>query len=343
MGGNLVRDRPMQSVSARARLRMLGLASLFIALAACAPAPSLEHDPRDPASAMLEALTGVESTVREVRFPDPGVLPADHDGAGYHLQGVQALPGGGLVLSGSAAESSYFFVADSEGRVRHLERLDEVRAHAGGFQIDGGLLAVGIERQGERDGGSEVRVFDVSDAFAPRALPHLTIRRAALTAGAVGIASDARGALLVVGSWDSEQLDFHRLEGEPSDPRARWSDPISWRADREGLAPGSIGRDWPPYQGVFLVGLADGALGLVGLYSGVPFVGHDHADFHWLTFGQDGRPEIVRFARLALPQEEGRRFQSAGGLVVHASPPVLELIACDHQIDHDVVRCTAWR
>ncbi len=79
--------------------------------------------------------------------------------------------------------------------------------HAGGFQITGDLLAIGLEH---RNLLSQVLLFDVSDPLEPRRIG-ATPRRPDQGAGAVGLLSLPSGYLsLAVGGWDSDRIDYYR-------------------------------------------------------------------------------------------------------------------------------------
>ncbi|MCZ6782135.1 MAG: hypothetical protein O7G30_02395 [Proteobacteria bacterium] len=269
---------------------------------------------------------------------------------GGHLQGVtchQVEEAAGTesgyecLISGSS-DSAGYVVRSSGGRLTHLQLLPGADFdHAGGLQWSDDVVAVGVEdSRGKRH--SEVQLWDWSGS-EPRPLPHLTIARGgadaaprAWTAGAVGLARHGAHHWLVVGNWDSDDLDFHRSNGLPlTDPEARFEPAGRWesgRADRKGWRPNDRWRDYQALQlfsrdpdTLLLVGLADRVADIFRLRPGqslelvkiqelaVPLVDTSFrwgggvtrsADGQWLFFatekrlGKNTRLEIVRVPRL---------------------------------------------
>jgi len=91
--------------------------------------------------------------------------------------------------------------------------------HAGGFQAFGAFLAIGAENINVEN-TSEVQFWVLGEV--PERVPaeiQKTIERCATghkcTAGAVGITSNGKGAVLAIGSYDCDTIDFYTCGADP--------------------------------------------------------------------------------------------------------------------------------
>lgn len=134
---------------------------------------------------------------------------------GGHLQGIQ-LYHETLIVSGSSKEFGYlafFQKLSNDFRFVGLKKLaTDPLNHAGGFQVDGNWLAVGVEDPvGKRN--SIIQLFDVSNFENLQKAPIYTLRRKGeyeySTAGAVALLKREDHFLLAVGTWDSRTIDFY--------------------------------------------------------------------------------------------------------------------------------------
>lgn len=169
-------------------------------------------------------------------------FPAD----GGHLQGIQRHGESTLFMSGSAETISYMVSADLSGEqtIAIDTLMNSPFRHAGGFQVFGHYLAVGIEDNQKRT-VSVIRIYDLN-ARNPWADPIYTVQRTGaferVTAGAVGLTAYRQQIWLLVANWDSKNLDVYTCpEGEfyrgtadfkleisidtGTEPRSSWSDP----------------------------------------------------------------------------------------------------------------------
>ncbi|RME00999.1 MAG: hypothetical protein D6812_08785 [Deltaproteobacteria bacterium] len=186
--------------------------------------------PQDPPTFVISASSRTVSYFVTVHFPEPIDLCPAGDGAdeGNGLRG-------GIVKLCKIAEAPL--------------------VHAGGIQIIGDCLVVGIEDNVARN-RSRVLFYDISEPAMPRLLSHLTIEREGegMTAGAIGIVKRAEDHLMVVGRWDAEVLDFYRSNGLPlADPGCRFTEVTSWvhrTAHKEAWRPDTI---WGKHQNLNLV------------------------------------------------------------------------------------------
>jgi hypothetical protein len=192
---------------------------------------------------------------------------------GGHLQGIQPLyqdQQSYLVLSGSSSTYSYYAMirlGESPQVIGIQKILDKPFKHAGGFQIYDHYMAVGVEDNDARN-HSYVFIFDLADPESPPAEPVLKIEREGpferATAGCIGLTFYQDHWLIVVGDWNTRNLDFYQSSeiGNEITPfkltqsitiseidKKLWSDP-----------------EWLPYQNINL--LHDSSrLYLVGLTS----------------------------------------------------------------------------
>ncbi len=122
--------------------------------------------------------------------------------------------GNRFVLSGSATDAAWLAIVDEVANsvvdVRKI--LPKPFKHAGGFQINDGWMAVGVEDNRRRD-RSRVLIYDVDAADGIPEKPATVIERSGprerATAGAVGVARFEARLWVVVGNWDSRHLDFY--------------------------------------------------------------------------------------------------------------------------------------
>lgn len=205
--------------------------------------------------------------------------------------------------------------------------------HAGGFQVCGHYLAVGIEdNRAKKD--SQVLFYDISNPLKPLKLNNLTISRRSekekkATAGAVAMIDctidKKSGYLVAVGNWDSRDLDFYFLEGELNElnesdsttgPFALWN---SEQADRSSWTPD---QNWGSYQSINFIRDGDCNLYLVGTHTGGKLVGCDFADLFSVQFGADNSVFIDKLASekipmgLYLPWSRNAHLTYGGGIFV---------------------------
>jgi len=187
-------------------------------------------------------------------------MPSGFDGfPRYHQQGVQKLPSGGFVVSGSTptGNSAYFYVTDAAGTVINVTTIESgAFSHAGGIQVCGTTLAVGVENPSDSGAGSRVHFYDLANPAQPRKLA-LVINRHRETAGAVGLVQTPTGYTCVVGNYNSKRLDFYRFINPDQVNGGRMR-----RFGRE-ISEGG----WEAYQNLNLFTDARGGLWIVGMHT----------------------------------------------------------------------------
>lgn len=250
---------------------------------------------------------------------------------GGHLQGVQLLNQGDstlAILSGSSSTDAYLILVDlsRSSKVQRIIRIfEKPLKHAGGFQICENYLAVGVE-DNEKRNRSEVCIYDLQDLGRSIQKPVVQIRREGLferaTAGCVGMVKIPGHWMLIVGDWNTRNLDFYQSENESIESqfaliesmyldhvnRSSWSDP-----------------EWLPYQNINLI-YSQNELYLVGMTSDINKA--NVADLFHLSI-QDS-VSLTKISRLHL-ENQGGDFIWGGG-VFKQSNELRGLIGCERNL-----------
>jgi len=265
----------------------------------------------------------------------------------YHIEGIQRFrpsPAGGssyLALSGSGADANIFIAeipsrasgpgpitggtSVPTGSITRVLDIDTVYTHAGGFQIQGNLLAVGVEKgcnamnrmipkglPGACEKASRVLFFDVSDPSNPVKL-NTYIDRPGTTAGAVGLLKQESGKWLVLaGGTDSNELDLYVQNDDGSFHKA-----AHWSKNELVTAVGVSG-GYKSYQTLNLVLQKDGAIYMVGTTRSPTMIGRDYFDLFKVQPSGGGRATITFVASKAV-RSRGADFSAAGAIYVDTS------------------------
>ncbi len=289
------------------------------------------------------------ANVREVQplsfSPGSFELPA-----GGHLQGVQLRYDASgkrhlAFLSHDSLSVAYLLVVEfpakspedfsSPGRLIHMHKFPSdgqtpPLRHAGGIQIAGDTLVVGVE-DNQAKTRSQVQFWDVSSPAAITQYKHLTIERTSkqpkdMTAGAVGLVATSRGHLLAVANWDSRAIDFYHSNGMPlADPACAFEQRERWTielADKTNWTPDAA---FGAYQAINLVADSDQRLFLLG-FDTAP-AGGDLVDLFAIEQASPAAQRLHKIARHSIRLRDANHFRFAGGawirdgrLVVLSSP-----------------------
>ena len=177
---------------------------LFLAIVVCLLS-KVEAQPLPNAKESLN----IQSLSFEVSVPNQSEVE------GGHLQGIQ-LHKETLFVSGSSKELAYLGVFQKLGNAFQFIGLKKLATdplnHAGGFQIAGNWLAVGVEDPiGRRH--STIQLIDVSSYDKLQRPPVYSLARKGeyqfSTAGAVALLERENHFLLAVGTWDCRTIDFY--------------------------------------------------------------------------------------------------------------------------------------
>ena len=294
----------------------------------------------------------------------PAAISFPATGLRNHQQGIQRTTGGDFIVSGSGSQSGYIYFADrsSLNIIKVLTPVVRNLNHIGGIQVADNILAAGYERlESGATGTSVVLFYDVRNAAAPAALDHLTIERtsAGQTAGAVGLCRDGASWLLLVGNWDSDQLDFYRSNGANLFAATTRFAPVgTWRLSTNGLGAGSIDNRWGVYENINLFADADGSLWFVGMQTtllgtnisidfldaALDFLKADWADLYQLTIASNQITVTKRANKRFHRNGDGPRFRYGAGFRLNIATGRFEVYACEANLSNGgtVNRCNRW-
>ncbi len=244
--------------------------------------------------------------------------------SGGHLQGIQRTDIGGkeyFIISGSSDDAAYFIVVGRTSRGYSIVQRNiicgEPCRHAGGIQLIGNYLAVGVEDNLERD-RSRVHFFHIANPEEPIADPIVTIQREGpeklATAGAVAVAKRARDYLLIVGSWDSDTLDFYRSNGvtlgESGCKFTYWQ---TW-SKNDARKDNWCDDVWGSYQNLNLISDIHDRLFLVGYYCNAD--NEDYIDLYSLDLNKPSSEMIRKESSKIAKCKQGASFKYGGGAYI---------------------------
>lgn len=246
-----------------------------------------------------------------------------------HMQGIQrlqkssyfAVPGNsemsevlmvkvGDDSTNAALASNLGGAPSSETKIASVLKIEKEFSHAGGISVWGDYLIVGAEKKcpisnwcGE---ASRVYVYDVSDPEKPKQMKSV-IERPTTSAGASAMVEVDGGFVVLVGGWDSKELDFYKS----SDLDSGFSKIATWKKE-ELLADAGMDANFGKYQNLNIVKQADGKLFLIGTtHDGTPGIGHHWADLFSLEVG-DSRVSITKVASRKFQAKETDFLAGAG-------------------------------
>lgn len=190
---------------------------------------------------------------------------------GGHFQGIQRLDIADktyFIISGSSEDEAFFIVvSEKSGRYEIIQKNvigTNPYRHAGGIQITENYLVVGIEDNQKQD-ISQVLIFDISQPEQPIGKPIASIQRKGekkrSTAGAVAMTKLDYGYLLIVGSWDSDTLDFYISKNGLNE----FTFQFTWDKEKSNRRNWSDGI-WGNYQNLNLIKDINGNIFLIGYY-----------------------------------------------------------------------------
>ncbi|MGD1894451.1 MAG: hypothetical protein ACFB15_28125 [Cyclobacteriaceae bacterium] len=254
---------------------------------------------------------------------------------GGHIQGVQWIAPDFLLLSGSSSTVSYYASVKNGQVVKVDTLLLFPYKHAGGFQVNHGLLAVGVE-DNEAKNSSQVLIYEFYDPTKPLGVPLQVIKRTGqakrATAGCVAIARQQKQFLLLVGDWDTRHLDLYQI------PTDRISDPtteftlVESIALEEHFRDGWIDDTWWPYQNINLFHF-EGALYLIGL--GINNQKENVADLFAVSL--EPTLQLTKIATQTFPQQQQTSFLWGAGVYWHPGTKKMKVLATPYTIGQENV------
>lgn len=239
---------------------------------------------------------------------------------GGHLQGIQMVEQNGeemYLLSGSSSTYSYYAtlgqIGDKHEVIEVLKLLDEPYKHAGGFQINDGHMAIGVE-DNEAKNTSKVLIYKANEngAWGPEPI-HIIEREGAekrMTAGCVAISSVGNEILIIVGDWDTKHLDFYIMGAE------------GWCELANSIETDKF-NGWLAYQNINLIRDEKDDLYLVGLGNKGD---DDIADLYKLNVISWENIEIERIESRNFGSQRHTKFRWGAG--VHYDNGYMKIISC---------------
>jgi len=264
---------------------------------------------------------------------------------GGHLQGIQYLnykQKDYYVLSGSSDTYSYYSIVKigKENLVISTNNiLEKPFKHAGGFQIYNNLMAIGVEDNNAKN-KSKVFIFLLDNPEKPPEKPLAIIERMGTfkraTAGCVGITIIRDKVLVVVGDWDTEHLDFYRidreklgLDGEALELeysiKAKKMDKSSW-----------IDESWLAYQNINMIKDSSGKLFLLGMTSND--AGENILDLYEIETENLSNFKLKKIYSKKFTQNEHTKFRWGAGIYL-SDDHQLKVLSCGEHIDKRSTIC----
>ncbi len=189
---------------------------------------------------------------------------------GGHLQGIQRIDIDDVphfVITGSSEDEAYFIIVRNRSGRYEIIRKEVIGKnpyrHAGGLQIIDNFLAVGVE-DNEKQDISQVLLFNLKGLDITNPITRIQRKgeKRRTTAGAVALTKLKNEYLLIVGSWDSDTLDFYVSSENSLYEFKHW---LTWDKDKSNRYNWSD-REWGNYQNLNLVNDINDNLFLIGYY-----------------------------------------------------------------------------
>ncbi|MCB9231323.1 MAG: hypothetical protein H6581_06665 [Bacteroidia bacterium] len=265
---------------------------------------------------------------------------------GGHAQGIQMYYKGKeryWIFSGSGNEYGYIAVAKAKddwlAQHDYVLKFAPPFSHAGGIQVAGNWLVVGIEDANKKD-ASFVRLYDLENALSGNLEQGIKIARQGTekesTAGENGLLQLKDGRFLIVtGSWDCKTVDLYLSEaGVPLNEDSKFTRIHHLNVD-EADKSGWIDAEFPAYQNLNLVADQAGKVYAIGLGKQNGKNVMDLFELNWQAETPD--QQILRkVAHREMKCAKGASFRMGGGVVVN-SQGELEVFAVSESVDHKMV------
>jgi len=285
---------------------------------------------------IIKALEKIKPTPEQITFKNS--LEIDNNGG--HLQGIQYLRHNQneyYVVSGSSSSYSYYSIVkkgDQNTVVSVNKLLDKPFKHAGGFQIQNNLMAIGIEDNEAKD-KSKVYIFQIDDPENLPKEPLAIIERVGnpkrATAGSIGICVVDNTILVAVGDWDSEHLDFYTIDKEKPNKSTLKYSLDSKEVDKSEW----IDENYLSYQNVNIVKGATGALYLVGMTSNL--LRENVLDLFELKTKDFSSFELKKIYSRKFPSNDQTTFRWGSGVYLDQNGAVTIMACSENILDNSVI------
>jgi len=237
-----------------------------------------------------------------------------------HLQGIQYYTNGTteyVIVTGSSDSSAYYAMVDIAAKkvVRYNIVGRNPMDHAGGFQVIGDYLVVGVEDNFDKS-TSQILFYDISQPGVSDLAPVHTIERGGefktKTAGAVGITHFDTQHLLAVATWDANTIDFYWSNTKRlGDPDCKFELIQTWTPTK-GEKDEWTDKWWRSYQNINLFTGADGKMYMFAFYKNKD---GNFTDLFELAFSAETKKFTLK--KLLAKQfyvADGNNFRYGGGV-----------------------------
>jgi len=282
-------------------------------------------------SPLVEAFRQLGDSTYTLSFQNS--LAVNRDGG--HIQGIQWMPPDYLLLSGSSSTVSYY-ARVKNGEVIIVDTLLQFPyKHAGGFQVNHGLLVVGVE-DNEAKTTSQVLIYEFHNPAKPLGMPLQAIKRTGqakrATAGCVAIARRQQQFLLLVGDWDTRHLDLYQIDtSRITDSQADFTLTETLTLE-EHPRDGWVDDAWWPYQNINLFHFEE-SLYLIGL--GINDEQENVADLFAVSL--EPALQLTKIATQILPQQQQTSFLWGAGVHWHPGTKKMKVLTTPYTIEQENV------
>jgi len=263
----------------------------------------------------------------------------DVNNSGGHLQGIQYYKYNQkeyFYLSGSSDSNSYYSIVKM-GRENSVISVNNILPkpykHAGGFQISNNLMAIGVEDNSARN-KSKVFIYRIENPENPPEEPLDIIERIGeekrATAGCTGIIEISDYLLVVVGDWDTEHLDFYRINKNMLGVEEKTFNLVYSIDVKKANKSEWINNIWYKYQNINFIKDSAENLYLVGMASN--FNGENILDFFRIENIDYSKFSLKKILTKKYPLNEHAKFQWGGGVYISKNNR-LEIFSCSAHLD----------
>lgn len=239
-----------------------------------------------------KAFESIDTIPELIAFTNSFPVPEGKNG---HLQSAQIIDKGDsryIILTGSSniSYSAVIKLDQKKGNkvisINHL--LGNPYTHAGGMQLYGHYMAVGIEDSQLRD-KSKVRIYDLSNPEDPIENPIFELLRSGeyerSTAGGIGLIEWQQHIVMLVVDWNGRNLDFYICPVEDwnlgSIEFELWKSVKTETLDKQGW----VDNEWRSYQNINLLCDKNNQLYAIGFDVYNPDRNTSVADLYKLNLG----------------------------------------------------------
>jgi hypothetical protein len=258
---------------------------------------------------------------------------------GGHLQGIQRISRNGkhyLILSGSSATHSYYAVIDeaTENHVTSIVKImEKPYKHAGGFQVCEHMMAIGIEDNDAKN-RSRVLLFDLSDPENPPDKPVFEIERSGpkyrSTAGCIALTRMSDKWILIVGDWDTKNLDFYITENADCPGKNNPFYHIYAIETKKMDKSDWVTSSWLSYQNINLIRSGSGQLFLAGFTSNSK--NEDIADLFEIEVAQNHVFHVKKVAAKNFGLNNKTKFRWGAG-IERTTDDQIRIISCGQHLE----------